>query len=396
MAKQVNKAYLKYKLNKEDTEYTEIRFHSVISEDHGVDSEITKFPVQSGYDVSNHAIKKNRKVVLEAMISDTQMLLSEEFHEYSTTSNSRAVYEELKRIVREAVPCTVVTNLTTYDPVLFTSFKTKQMAGMTDAMKVLLVGEEVMLATTTNAQSPTTLIFKPVPDEERAAKIEELQNAGYDIHAYASISIADCDLNEGYALNTTGANGASSKVTYEKTGFDPTTAEYSYECSISPDGSVSDTETGLVLEEPDAVARLQNGANVFGNCLVEQTIDLATEEADNYITTAMGDLKKSVYGGLYEFLGVNGNRDFGQKLLGLGLDCFICGATATGLDEDGRPVIKPDEFDTDLPTSDDILEGAAKRGDSIATDTIGQASPTTITKISGSSVGSTSFFGDLL
>jgi len=396
MAKQINKAYIKFKLNKEDAEYTQIRFHSVIFEDHEVKNDITKFPVQSGFDVSNHSIKRNRKVSLNAIITDTQMLLSSQFFEYSATSNSKAVYDVLKQLVRKAIPCIVVTNLTEYEPVLFTHFKTKQESGMTDAMNFTLQGEEVQLATTTNGTTPTELVFTPVPAEERAAKLEELRQAGYDVAEEAGISIANVDLKDGWAMSTTTPAGIPSKITYEPSALDDATGEFSYECSISPDGTVSDTETGGIIEGGTLSSQLQNGANVFGNCLVEQAVDLGTEVVEDTITTAVGDLKKSVYGGLYEILGVNGNRSFGQKLLAMGLDCFIVGATATGVDDTGASVITPNQFDTDLPTVDDALVGAARHGDGLATDGLSQASPTTITKLSGSSTGSTSFFGDLI
>jgi len=396
MAKQINKAYIKFKLKKEDTEFVQIRFHSVIFEDHEVKNDITKFPVQSGFDVSNHSIKRNRKISLNAIITDTQMLLSEQFFEYSATSNSKAVFDQLKTLVREAIPCTVVTNLGEYDPVLFTSFKTKQQAGMTDAINFTITGEEVQLATTINGTTPTELVFKQVPDEERASKLEELRQAGYDVAEEAGISIANVDLKDGWAMSTTSNSGIPSKITYEPTVLDDTTGEFSYDCSISPDGTIADTETGEILEAGTFETRLQNGANVFGNCLVESAVDLGTEIVDETITTAVGDLKKTIYGGLYEILGVNGNRSFGQKLLAMGLDCFIVGATATGVNEDGTSVISPDQFDTDLPTVDDALTGAAKHGDGLATDGLSKASPTPITKLTGSSTGSTSFFGDLL
>lgn len=396
MAKQINKAYIKFKLKKEDTEFVQIRFHSVIFEDHEVKNDITKFPVQSGFDVSNHSIKRNRKVSLNAIITDTQMLLSEQFFEYSATSNSKAVFDQLKTLVREAIPCTVVTNLGEYDPVLFTSFKTKQEAGMTDAINFTIAGEEVQLATTTNGTTPTELVFKQVPDEERASKIAELRQAGYDVAEEAGISIANVDLKDGWAMSTVSPAGIPSKVTYEPTTLDDSTGEFSYDCSISPDGTVSDGETGGIIEGGTFSSRLQNGANVFGNCLVEQAIDLGTDIVEDTITTAVGDLKKTIYGGLYEILGVNGNRTFGQKLLAMGLDCFIVGATATGVDETGASTITPSQFDTDLPTVDDALTGAARHGDGLATDGLSQASPTTITKLTGSSTGSTSFFGDLL
>jgi len=397
MAKQVNKAYIKFKLNKEDAEYTQIRFHSVIFEDHEVKNDITKFPVQSGFDVSNHSIKRNRKVSLNAIISDTQMLLSEQFYEYSATSNSKAIYDILKQLVRKAIPCIVVTNLTEYEPVLFTHFKTKQEAGMTDAINFTISGEEVQLATTTNGTTPTELVFTPLPDEERAAKLEELRQAGYDVAEEAGISIAKVDLKDGWAMSTISPAGIPSKITYDPTSLDDSTGEFSYECSISPDGTVADL-SGVGDHVPDGTfeSRLLNGANVFGACLVESAVSEGTALVEDTITTAVGDLKKTIYGGLYEILGVNGNRTFGQKLLAMGLDCFIVGATATGIREDGTSVIDAGDFDTDLPTVDDALAGAARHGDGLATDGICQASPTTITKLTGSSTGSTSFFGDLL
>jgi len=392
-----NKAYIKFKLDDADTDFIEIRFHSVIFEDHEVTNKITKFPVQSGFNISNHSIRENRKVSLSAMVTNTQMLSSNEFHEYSSQNNARTMHEMLTTLVREAISCTVVTNLDTYAPVIFNKFKTKQEAGMTDAMSFVLSGEEVQLASTVNKTSISAAIFEPVPDSERAAKIEELRQAGYDVPAEARLSTAEVDLATGFQLDTQLPAGLPAKMTYDPVGFDPSSSEHSFECSISEDGTITDTETGATLIGGDLNARIQNGANVLGACLVESGVDLITEEVDAAVTTALGDLKKNIYGGLYEILGVNGDRSFGQRLLGIGLDCFICGATAAyETDASGFATITEEDFDTDLPTVDDALDGAASHGDGLITDTLSQSSPTTITKISGSSTGSTSFLGDLL
>ncbi|MCK5017067.1 MAG: hypothetical protein KAS32_08340, partial [Candidatus Peribacteraceae bacterium] len=139
-----------------------------------------------------------------------------------------------------------------------------------------------------------------------------------------------------------------------------------------------------------------NGANVVGACLTEQITELAVSEVDEFVTTAVGELKKNIYGGLYEILGVNGNRSMGQRLLALGLDCFIVGAVATTKTDAAGFSISPDQFDTSFPTFEDAVTGAANVGDSVANDVVGQSSPTTIYKLSGSAVGTTSFFGDLL
>jgi len=392
-----NKAYIKFKLDDADTDFIEIRFHSVIFEDHEVSNEITKFPVQSGFDISNHSIRKNRKISLSAMVSNTQMLNSAEFHEYSSQDNSRTMHDMLTVLVREAISCTVITNLDEYTPVIFKRFKTKQEAGMTDAMSFVLSGEEVQIASSVNKSSIAAVVFEPLKDSERAAKVEELRQAGLDVPEEATISTGKADLAVGFQLPTTLPTGAPAKMTYDPVAFDPSNSEHSFECSISPDGTVTDEESGATLIGGDLEASLLNGANVMGACLVEQGVGLATELVDEAVTTALGDLKKTIYGGLYEVLGVNGDRSFGQRLLGIGLDCFICGATAAyETDASGFATITEDDFDTDLPTVDDALEGAATHGDGLITDTLSQSSPTTITKISGSSAGTTSFLGDLL
>jgi len=391
-----DKAYIKFKLNEED-EYTEIRFHSVIFEDHEVSNEITKFPVQSGFNISNHSIRHNRKVNLSAIITNTQMLLSDEFHEYSPNNNSKAITEVLTKIVREAVSCVVVTNLTTYEPVIFNNFKTKQAEGMTDAVTLLLRGEEIQIASTINKNAVDLKVFTAVPDSERAARLEELRKAGFSINPAASLSQTSVDLSTGFAVATSLPNGTNGTMTYNPIASNAATSTFTNEVSISEDGTKAGAADETVGATPDAIIALQNGANVVGGCLVESTVGLATEIADDYLTTAVGNLRRSAYGGLYEILGVNGDRSMGQRLLGIGLDCFIVGATATfKKDEDDNFLITGEDFDTDLPTVEDALKGAAAHGDTLVNGVTGIASPTTITKITGSAAGAPDFLGDLV
>lgn len=391
-----NKAYIKFKLDSTDVQFAEIRFHSVIFEDHSVDNEITKFPIQSGFNVSNHSIRRNRKVAIKAIVSDTQVFGSAEFHEYSQDSNSKAIFAMLKSLVRDAITCTVVTNLDEYNPVIFTGFKTKQEQGMTDAMEFILTGEEVQLGTSETKVGPSRLVFSPVSDAKKQARLAELLQAGLNVPDSATITETTWDITKSMSVSTTAVNGVATVITYDHVAYDPTTEEHLFECSISPDGTVTDDLTNAII--PGGISsRLENGAKVFGNCLANKAIALGTEIVEDTVTTAVGKLKSNIYGALYEKLGINGNRTMGQRLIALGLDCFIVGATSTAAtDNNGFLSIQPEQFDTSFPSKDDVLKGAAKVGDGLTTDTLSKASPTTITKISGSSVGSTNFFGDLL
>tara|TARA_R110002126_G_scaffold210876_2_gene357378 strand:- start:218 stop:1402 length:1185 start_codon:yes stop_codon:yes gene_type:complete len=371
-----------------------LRFHSVIAEEHEVTTEVTKFPVQSGFNVSNHAIKKNRKVTISGLISNHLIIGAEEFHEYGG-NNTKIVFGTLKDLVRRATPCEVNTNFGDYTPVIFTKFKTKLMSGKTDVMEFTMMGEEVQLGLTSNANLPTLLVFTPLTDAERAARVEELVAIGLEVPEEAEVSQAPVDFNESFQVETTNLNGETSITTYDKTAYDPTTKAYSHEVHTSDtDVAGGEPEEYLnwfgILQEETGID-LEAGAATFSACLSDGLTGLAIEAGDELIETALGNLKKSTYGAAYGIFGVNGDRSIGQILLSLGVDCLVAGAIGSVDSE-----LNPDDFqENDIPTFDDALVGAASIGDSVVSSTLGVAAPTTLTRISPPS-SETSFFGDLL
>lgn len=405
MAK-LEKAQITYKVGEGDSAVESvIRFHSVISEEHEVTTEITKFPVQSGFNVSNHAIKKNRKVTITGVVTNHLIVGAEEFHEYGG-NNSRVMFSTLKALVRGAVPCDVVTNYDSYSPVIFTRFKTKLQAGKTDVMEFTMIGEEVQLGTTINGTSPSLLVFTPLTAEERQARIDELTSVGLTVAPDAVISEAPVDFNESFQVETTATNGETILVTYDKTGYDPTTKVYSHEVNTSDTAVAAASATVAlnwfrILQEEKALDAgeisalpdidLAAGASTAGACLVDGLVGLGLDFVDDTINTALGELKKSIYGAVYGVMGVNGDKGFGQVLMALGVDCLVAGAIGSV-----DPTLNEEDFqDNNIPTWDEAVEGAASIGDSVATDTLGVAAPTTLTKISAPD-GSTSFFGDLI
>lgn len=395
------KAQIKYKVGEgEDAVESTLRFHSVVAEDHEITTEVTKFPVQSGFNISNHAIKNNRKISISGLITNHLIVGSEEFYEYGG-NNSRVMFDVLKNLVRQATPCEVNTNLGNYSPVVFTKFKTKQMAGKTDIMEFTITGEEVQLGLTSNNTTPTLLVFTPLSDAERAAIVGELLAAGIVVPEEAEITQAQVDVNESFQVETNNTNGETSITTYEKNSYDPTTKTYSHTMHTSDtEVAEADPSTTLnwfaILQEeagilalPDVV--LAAGASTVSACLVDGISGLAQDIISDTIDTAVGELTKSIYGAIYGIVGVNGDQGIGQQLLSLGVDCLIAGAIGST-----DPDLNEEDFnDNPWPTSDQALEGAADVGDGIVTDTLGIAAPTTLTKISPPS-GDTSFFGDLI
>jgi hypothetical protein len=356
-----------------------LRFHSVIAEDHSISTEITKFPVQSGFQVSNHAIRKNRLVSITGVISNHLVVGSEEFHEYGG-NNCKIMFETLETLVRTAIYCDVVTNYGNYTDVVFTDFKTKLVAGKTDIMEFTLSGEEVQVATTLAGHTPDLLAFSTMRGSSKRSRIAELTNAGFDVPEGATISECNVDLSTSFQTEVSGTNGRPIIITYENIGYDETTKQHSY--------LVSTSDTDVVqVEEEDGInwfsllrnnADLTEGAITASACLKDGLIGLGSEIVDDTINTALGKLKKNVYGAAYGTFGVNGDRSFGQILLALGVDCIVAGAIGTV-----DPSLNEEDFrSNDLPTVDSILEGAARTGDIASTTGLRANAPVTLTKIS--------------
>ena len=387
-----------YQVNGQDQE---IRFHAVMSEDHSITTEMTSFPTQAGFNISNHTIKKNRKVSIRAIITNTLIVGQGEFHEYGQ-NNAKAVFTELNRLVRESVVCEVQTNLGLYTPVVFTSFKNSQKAGMMDSIDFTISGEEVQLATAVNSTTPTELIFTPLTDEERAARVEQLFQVGINVPADAEISECPVDFNESFSFSTKDDQGTVFTTTYDREQFDHVGNNYKFgvntnntACAEEIFGTVFSFANMLkasgvnaAVELPDV--DLTSAASTVTSCLTDGLVGLALDAANDLLSTALGDLRETIYGAYYKAVGVDGNQDFGQVLLGLGIDCFVAG-TVNLLDPDA--ISEEDFQENTLPSVDDVLDSADSIGGSVVGNTIGLAAPSTITKISPPSTLSDAFGG---
>ncbi len=347
-----------------------IRFHSVISEEHEVKSEITKFPIQEGFNISNHAIKKNRLVTISGIVTNTQIADAEEFYEYGK-NNQKVMFETLKELVRQATVCDVTTNLGRYNPVIFTKFKTKQMQGMTDAMTFTMYGEEVQLATTVNNSTPTLVVFKKLEDQKRDARVQELIEAGIHPADDAVISEGTVDINNSFAVDTVNKSGKAYQCTYEKIDYDYTTDEQVYILHTSDTDVVEESvssELNIFEFNKDV-----SDVNTAAACLTEGLVRVGLDSVSNDINTAQGKLRKTVYGAATKVFGLKGSRNFGQVLLGMAVECFVIGST-------GEDIV--DRAVDSTPTVDDVILGAVSIGNEVTSDNRGRVTTTTITKIS--------------
>lgn len=337
---------------------TVLKFHTVVSEAHQAVSEITKFPVQSGYEISNNVIRKNRILTIEGVISNLQMASSKTYYKYSETDNAKAVFEALESLVSDGTPCEVVTNLGRYNPVVFTSFNTKQAAGLVDSMHFTISGEELQIASNLNTSGAKSLPFQELTGAEYDLRVEALKEAKFEVCGDATISEASFELGSDFVLDGVNDLGLPTKTSYISNGLDPVTGGYSY--------SVHTSDVDMYIPEADKV--LPTGGDLddisssggfaqVSSCMVDSGVEIVEEAAVDYIDTAMGQLVESARGALYDTMTLSGDS-VGQALIHAGVGCMARGLN----DVVSEAWFLPGEG---LPSAEDIVDGAVSYGASL-------------------------------
>lgn len=220
-----------------------IDFHAVISEEHNASSQITKYPVQTGKHISNHAIRQNRVVSLSGVFSnyvfswssramgqDLGVLPSRDM--YGTDTN-RVMFEVLESLVNSAAECKVVTNLGIYEPVIFNKFTTKQAAGKVDTLEFTISGEEIVKIGEASDKAPVPLNFTVIKGAEREATVFQLESMGINVGAEDEVSKVELEVGDDFTLSDVDTAGNAVKTTYIYKGRDPASGEPIYEVHLS-------------------------------------------------------------------------------------------------------------------------------------------------------------------
>ncbi len=347
-------ARIKYKQNGVDQT---IRFHSVISEGHEATAEITKYPVQTGFEVSNHSIRKNRKVTIQAVISNYLLETSKTAYQYSASDESKTVFQLLKELVNLKIETEVTTNLGTYTPVVFTSFKTKQAAGSVDSMTVMLAGEELQVSSALNAVSPITVSWLPVAPEKVLTKVKELNAVGIVVKAGAIIEEVTVQLGESFAIENYTTAGQAILTTYEAKGIDLVKDAYKYIVHTTDTDLYQKAVDSVIPFIEDNIDRIKAGAKAVGGCLTTGATTLVVDDTLDRIDTAMGSLRRSLYGAHYDTM-LMSKHDLGQSLIGMSTGCVVRGVSGF-----------VDQFDfqpgESIPTATEIINGAVAYGQAL-------------------------------
>ena len=323
-----------YLFNDNTTYKNTIRFHAVVSEDHKSQTQITKFPVQNGFEISNHAIRKNRVITLEGVVSNT-VLEGSNAAQYTNdlTSNTiNTVYAAMQALVQGAVPCTVETNLGIYNPVIFTKISTKQALGMVDSIQVTMVGEEIQIAETVAKTGPKELSFIEVPVARREALLNELNASGIPAGPTSILSQATAELGEDFSFTTALTSGELFDVTYIKNAWDGI-SEYTYSVFTGNTDvfSVIDDVTGAIQDTLNiplipSAGDLLGGLDGVTRCLLDDGGSAVTDFLETKVDTFMGELDSTIYGAQQDLIKM-GKDGLQKALIGTALDCVAVGVS---------------------------------------------------------------------
>lgn len=138
-----------------------IQLDSIIFEEHEGSVVITKNPVESGADVTDHAIVQPDLLVIQGVVTDSPLGLAAfgqlidsvtELFGTSTSANltrSQQAYEALQILKNNAEPIDVTTKLKTYNNMMLTGLSTSQDKDTSQIVILNITLEEVIITEST-------------------------------------------------------------------------------------------------------------------------------------------------------------------------------------------------------------------------------------------------------
>ena len=195
-------------LNDDGTVQGELVFDAIVSEGHSIDNIITEFPVDSGFIVSDHVIRRNRTLLMEVVSVRHAFKDRQNINAMTSGSDNKPSddFHILTELVQKGARCNVITILGIYTNCVVTSFKTKQDVNTSTILKANLVLKELNVVGVDPSASRDILIKaaeevnKWTPDPELALK--KLLGYFYDNLEGASFA----DVSELKTINYGGEN----------------------------------------------------------------------------------------------------------------------------------------------------------------------------------------------
>lgn len=165
-----------------------------VTEDYNFDCEVTKHPVESGADVTDHVRELPKVITLDCIVSDTPLgdLL---FQRDVDTIPSDEAYAHLLGVKGRRRPVTIETKRGVFDNMVIRNLRITETAANGDALRFTVTLEELVLKTNlrTTVRVAVPRAAKKVNLGQRAAPA-----AGVDEGAPPASAQASADVKKGY------------------------------------------------------------------------------------------------------------------------------------------------------------------------------------------------------
>ncbi len=313
-----------------------VKFHAVLKEGHTAESQITGFPTQKGFDISNHAIRKNREIVLDGIFTSSILGNTDQI-KYSETDTPKEMFNVLGNLVSSSTVCTVNTRLGKYYPVVFTSFKPVTDPKYINSMKFTMVGSEVQLADEVSRTTATELSFVQINTGREDAALLEHQQSNLPLSwelielgrekeedRFGRILVSETKhtLGTDFKLVTLDSSGLPRTTKYVCLNYDHKTKQYTYETIVEKapvidKSSVSIVPTGELLSQ--YVSGMVSGTS---SCVIDNTITFAEGVINSKVDSFIGKTEEVLDGLLGGMTTISSDgKGILDPLLGIAMDC---------------------------------------------------------------------------
>lgn len=147
----------------------ELVFESVPSEEHDVDNVITEFPVETGFVVSDHVIRKNRTLKLEVMSANHVFKERRDSTTAYERNKVKADFDTVTALVQKGIIVNVTTILGVYLSCVITKFTTKQDVDTASVMIGTLIIKELNVVGVENAEASKQALLDLAGTSEETA-----------------------------------------------------------------------------------------------------------------------------------------------------------------------------------------------------------------------------------
>lgn len=159
------------KLYDPESPTAEVVFDAVVNVQHRGQTKVTRYPVEKGSDVSDHAKSEPREIQLaEAIVSNFPAQLTVGERLYSDAAGG--AWEQLERWRQGGTLLTLVTDLCTYDSVAIESLDVPRDAKRSNSMHATLMLIEVNTVETKSTKAPEASKDRAQPVKEKAKQVK--------------------------------------------------------------------------------------------------------------------------------------------------------------------------------------------------------------------------------